>query len=104
MRTTIDIPDDLLAKATRIAAESKRPLRAVIADTLREALDRRRPARRALPVALTLCGGSGLQPGVDLDDTDAFLAALAIESGSEWITTDRDYARFPGLRWRHPLA
>ena len=35
---------------------------------------------------------------------DAYLAALAIESGSEWITTDRDFARFPGLRWRHPLA
>ena len=35
---------------------------------------------------------------------DAFLAALAIESGSEWITTDRDYAQFPGLRWRHPLG
>ncbi len=35
---------------------------------------------------------------------DAYLAALAIESGSEWITTDRDYARFPGLRWRHPLT
>lgn len=35
---------------------------------------------------------------------DAYLAALAIESGSEWITTDRDYARFPDLRWRHPLA
>lgn len=35
---------------------------------------------------------------------DAYLAALAIESGSEWITTDRDYSRFPGLRWRHPLA
>ena len=34
---------------------------------------------------------------------DAFLAALAIEHGCEWITTDRDYARFPGLRWRHPL-
>jgi toxin-antitoxin system PIN domain toxin len=34
---------------------------------------------------------------------DAYFAALAIESGSEWITTDRDYARFPGLRWRHPL-
>jgi hypothetical protein len=34
---------------------------------------------------------------------DAFLAALAIESGAEWVTTDRDYARFPGLRWRHPL-
>ena len=35
---------------------------------------------------------------------DAWLAALAIETGSEWITTDRDYARFEGLRWRHPLA
>lgn len=35
---------------------------------------------------------------------DAYLAALAVESGSEWITTDRDYARFPGLRWRHPFA
>lgn len=35
--------------------------------------------------------------------SDAYLAALAIESGSEWITSDRDYSRFPGLRWRHPL-
>jgi len=35
---------------------------------------------------------------------DAYLAALAIESGSEWTTTDRDYSRFPGLRWRDPGA
>lgn len=35
--------------------------------------------------------------------SDAYLAAIAIESGTEWITTDRDYARFPGLRWRHPF-
>ena len=34
---------------------------------------------------------------------DAWLAALAIESGCEWVTTDRDYARFPGLRWREPF-
>jgi uncharacterized protein len=34
---------------------------------------------------------------------DAYLAALAIESGSEWISTDRDYTRFPALTWRHPL-
>jgi len=34
---------------------------------------------------------------------DAYLAAMAIESGSEWITTDRDYSRFPALKWRHPL-
>ena len=33
---------------------------------------------------------------------DAWFAALAIESGCEWITLDRDYARFTGLRWRLP--
>ena len=30
----------------------------------------------------------------------AWFAALAIEFGCEWITTDRDYARFDGLTWR----
>lgn len=34
---------------------------------------------------------------------DAYFAALAIESGSEWITADRGFARYPGLRWRNPL-
>jgi len=34
---------------------------------------------------------------------DAWFAALAVEWGCEWITTDRDYARFPGLSWRAPL-
>ena len=33
---------------------------------------------------------------------DAWLAALAIESGSQWITLDRDFARFQGLDWRVP--
>jgi toxin-antitoxin system PIN domain toxin len=36
--------------------------------------------------------------------SDAWFAALAIEWGCEWITLDRDYARFPGLRWRVPGA
>jgi len=38
---------------------------------------------------------------------DAWFAALAIEAGCEWVTFDRDYARFPGLRLArigdHPL-
>jgi hypothetical protein len=73
MRTTIDLPDDLLAKAKRLAAEAKRPLRAVIEDALREALGRRRPSKRAAPVRLTTFGVSGLQNGVDLDDSAALL-------------------------------
>ncbi len=35
---------------------------------------------------------------------DAYLAALAIEAGCEWVTTDRDYSRFEGLRWSSPLS
>ena len=36
--------------------------------------------------------------------TDAQLAALTIECGGVLHTTDRDFTRFPGLRWTNPLA
>jgi len=36
--------------------------------------------------------------------SDAVIAALAIEYGGVLYTADRDFARFPGLRWRNPLA
>jgi toxin-antitoxin system PIN domain toxin len=35
--------------------------------------------------------------------TDAHLAALAIERGLILHTTDADFARFPGLKWKNPL-
>ena len=35
--------------------------------------------------------------------TDAQLAALTIEYGGVLYTSDRDFARFPGLRWVNPL-
>ena len=34
---------------------------------------------------------------------DAHLAALAVEHGAVLYSTDRDFARFPGLRVRNPL-
>ncbi|HLG21107.1 MAG TPA: type II toxin-antitoxin system VapC family toxin [Bdellovibrionota bacterium] len=34
---------------------------------------------------------------------DAHLAALAIEHGATLCTTDRDFSRFPGLKWTNPL-
>ena len=34
---------------------------------------------------------------------DAYLAAIALEHNCTFVTTDRDFARFPGLRLRHPL-
>jgi uncharacterized protein len=36
--------------------------------------------------------------------SDAEIAALTIESGGVLHTSDRDFARFPGLRWVNPLA
>lgn len=35
---------------------------------------------------------------------DAALAAIAIEHGATLCSTDRDFARFPGLDWQDPLA
>ncbi len=58
------------------------------------------PGPRHWEIFVRLCGATGVKGNLI---PDAYLAALAIESGSEWITADRDYSRFPGLRWRHPL-
>jgi len=35
---------------------------------------------------------------------DAYLAALAVENDCDWYSSDADFTRFPGLRWRHPLG
>jgi toxin-antitoxin system PIN domain toxin len=59
------------------------------------------PGQRHWDIFTHLCRESGVKGNLV---PDAYLAALAIESGSEWMTTDRDYHRFPGLRWRNPGA
>jgi uncharacterized protein len=58
------------------------------------------PGNRHWTIFTDLCKAAGARGNLI---PDAFLAALAIESGSEWITTDRDFSRFPGLNWRHPV-
>jgi toxin-antitoxin system PIN domain toxin len=58
------------------------------------------PGPRHWGIFTGLCRDAGVKGDLV---AHAVLAALAIESGSEWVTTDRDFARFPGLRWRHPL-
>lgn len=35
---------------------------------------------------------------------DAYLAAIVMEAGCDLATADRDFERFEGLRWHHPLA
>ncbi|MEN8132521.1 MAG: type II toxin-antitoxin system VapC family toxin [Pseudomonadota bacterium] len=58
------------------------------------------PGARHWDIFCKLCREAGAKGNLI---PDAYLAALTIESGSEWITTDRDFSRFPDLRWRNPL-
>jgi uncharacterized protein len=55
------------------------------------------PGPRHWDIFTTLCRETGATGNLV---PDAYLAALAIESGSEWITADRGFAKFRGLRWR----
>jgi hypothetical protein len=68
MKTTIDLPDELLIEAKKRAAAQRRPLRALFIDGLRAEL---RSTRRARPRSqrikwVTVKGG--LPPGLDVGD------------------------------------
>ena len=58
------------------------------------------PGARHWQIFTQLCRASAARGNLV---PEAYFAALAIEPGSEWITMDGDYARFPGLRWRRPF-
>ena len=60
-----------------------------------------RPGERHWSLFTTLCRDGDARGNLV---ADAYHAALAIEVGAEFVTTDRDFARFPGLRWRPPFA
>lgn len=59
------------------------------------------PGERHWGIFTELCRQSGARGNLI---ADAYLAALVLENGCTWVSADRDFARFPGLRWRHPLA
>ncbi|BDB41380.1 MULTISPECIES: type II toxin-antitoxin system VapC family toxin [Mycobacterium] len=59
-----------------------------------------RPGPRHWDIFDALCAATGARGNTI---ADAYHAALAIENGATWVTTDRGFARFPGLRWRLPF-
>jgi Arc/MetJ-type ribon-helix-helix transcriptional regulator len=75
VRTTVNIEEQLLVRAKQLAAGSRRSLSEVVNDALRLLLARD-PARRQGQVDLPVFGGSGLRPGVDLEDKDALAELL----------------------------
>ena len=58
------------------------------------------PGRRHWELFAVLCRRTGATGNLV---PDVYLAALAIEHDCVWVSTDRGFARFPGLRWRNPL-
>ena len=74
MKTTIDLPDDLLIAAKKRAAELRRPLRRVIEDGLRASLRAGRGGKSGRPARIrwtTVAGG--LPPGLDLSDRPSMI-------------------------------
>ena len=62
---------------------------------------RLRSGERHWEIFVKLCRASDARGNLV---ADAYLAALAIEHGCTWITSDRGFARFEGLDWRPPGA
>lgn len=79
MRTTVQLPNDLLTEAKRRAAQRRSTLTSVIEEALRESLARK-PVRQGHPkfVRLPTFRGDGLRPGVDLNNTVALLDRMDV--------------------------
>ncbi|MBM3290130.1 MAG: type II toxin-antitoxin system VapC family toxin [Candidatus Hydrogenedentes bacterium] len=59
------------------------------------------PGSRHWDIFKRLCLETGVKGNLA---PDAYLAAMAIESGCEWVSTDQDFSRFKGLRWRRSFV
>jgi hypothetical protein len=72
MKTTLELPDELLIAAKKKAAEQRRPLRALVEEGLRVVLEGPKRQDRKRTVRLVTVKG-GLAPGLDLSNREAML-------------------------------
>jgi hypothetical protein len=70
MRTTLDLPDELVREIKRRAVDSGRTMTEELEDVLREGLRRAAPAGKPFRLRFPTVKGE-LQPGVDLADRDS---------------------------------
>ncbi|HEY7052401.1 MAG TPA: antitoxin [Mycobacterium sp.] len=76
MRTTVNISDSLLAEAKLLAAKTQRSLGSIVDDGLRLLLKRDSAEAPRTDWTFPTSGGSGLQPGVNLEDKEALAELL----------------------------
>lgn len=109
-KSAFGMSPQVLSSVVRIATNPRifvRPSRAAdviaFADVLLDQVHCRivQPGSRHRMIFRDLCKASKASGNLV---QDAWLAALAIEHGCEWITNDRDFAMFSGLRWRSIAA
>jgi len=82
VRTTVNIDDRLLRQAKLEATRTGRSLGEVVDDALRLLLTPPGKRRAVEQVRLPVFGGSGLRPGVDLEDKEGLAALLDEETAS----------------------
>jgi len=70
MKTTLDLPDELLIAAKKKAAEQRRPLRALVEEGLRVVLEGSKRHDRKRTVTLVTVKG-GLAHGLDLSNRES---------------------------------
>lgn len=66
-RTTIRLPDNVMRRAKKLAADSGRTFAAVVEDALEAAISERKRPTRKKRIKLRTFKGDGLRPGVNLD-------------------------------------
>ena len=76
------LDDDLLNQAKRYAAEHGTTLTAMLDQALREILSRSEHRARTEDVQLPSFEGNGLQPGVNLDNSESLLDLMDRQNGS----------------------
>jgi hypothetical protein len=79
MKTTLELPDELLIEAKKRAAELRRPLRAIVEEGLRMVLRKPETKQRKRQVRLITVKG-GLPRGLDLSSREAMY---------EWLDKDK---------------
>jgi uncharacterized protein len=104
----VGLPWQTITAFLRISTNPRLPVFRPVAEVVQE-VDRwleRRSVRVLVPgdnywAVLREMVVAGQATGVLVSDAE--IAALTIENGGILYTADRDFARFPGLRWKNPL-